>query len=219
MNSCHSKALVLHAIHCSARGHKPFLSPSPLVMTADSVTAAKSSLTKCAFAKMLSRISLFIVANALLASVDAAPPSFRVTDLGAGSAHGINDLGQVVGQSADGAPFLWSQKTGAVSLAKCIPGSILSCFDNIVAQAINNKGQIVGYVPGEEGDLPPVRWDNPSTLVRLPYVTSEPQRRVFAINSSGAAVGMSAGGHSAFPIRPLPILLTGMALAASCCPS
>src|SRR6185436_15010579 len=105
-------------------------------------------------AKFVFHISLFFAFNGLLTSVDAAPLSFDITDLGAGTASAINDLGQAVVQSTAGAPFVWSSGTGAVNLT-------LGSYYSAVALGINNRGQIVGYGNFLEERFSALRWDRP----------------------------------------------------------
>ncbi len=139
--------------------------------------------------KLRLHLILFAALNLPLFSVDAAPPSFRITDLGAGRVSAINDLGQVVGQSLAGVPFIWSSKTGRVDLATCLPNAV-SCFENPLPGDINNRGQVVGA----SEDFVALRWDRPDRLVMLP--AGGTFSVALAINGSGLAVGASLGGHT-----------------------
>jgi probable HAF family extracellular repeat protein len=145
---------------------------------------------KPSLVKLLLGLIVFAALNLRLCSVGAEPPSFLITDLGAGQVSGINDLGQVVGQSLAGVPFIWSSKTGRLDLTSCYT---TTCFENPLPRDINNSGQIVGH----SENFVALRWDRPDKLIILPNFGEH--TRALAINGAGLAVGGWSGGHNSFP--------------------
>lgn len=76
----------------------------------------------------------------------------------AGSAHAINEIGQVVGWSYTATnevhAFLWTSKSGIKDLGT-LPGAAVQ---ESVAYNINNRGQVVGYAVAEDGTRHAVIW-------------------------------------------------------------
>jgi probable HAF family extracellular repeat protein len=89
-------------------------------------------------------------------------PSNEMQDLGQGIGAGINDAGQVVGGSNNGA-FLWDPLSGIQEL-----GVLVGYGPSVLANAIKNVGQVVGFgvssgTPGERGFV----WDSPNGMQQL----------------------------------------------------
>ena len=110
----------------------------------------------------------------------------------ASEAHGINNLGQVVGfaDTGDGGQhaFLW--QNGVMTDLGTFGGSSFS-----VGESINDSGQIVGYGflnPFANGEVFPLIWEN-GVVSELPTGVIG-GGLVFNINNSGQSVGYYSGG-------------------------
>src|SRR5689334_8824546 len=91
------------------------------------------------FLRFLVALSLATASSLHFASADQPPLRFNLTDLGLGKATGINDVGQVVGQSQIDKPFIWSGKTGKIALPLC--PELPSCSNRYASVGdINNQG-------------------------------------------------------------------------------
>jgi probable HAF family extracellular repeat protein len=139
---------------------------------------------------------------------------------GSSMGFGINEKGQVVGEAETSnpdpngedfcgfgtrrvcLPFVWQGTMSPLPLLKDANGGT---GINGVANAINNRGQIVGIAETTERDstcppldpsqgqyqqfkFKPAMWHN-GTVHALPTVANDPDGIVFAINDSGQAVG------------------------------
>jgi probable HAF family extracellular repeat protein len=115
-----------------------------------------------------------------------ATPTYSVTDLGSGSAFGINDLGQVVGysQSTLGIrAFMW--QSGTLTDLGVLPGG-----NDSVAVGINNSGQVVGRSSSSDGDRA-VFWEA-GTIASLGILPGASGRsEATAINDAGQITGWS----------------------------
>lgn len=144
--------------------------------------------------KGVSVISLFLVAIALSLRMPVnAQKSYTITDLTADTCCGatypaINNAGQIVGalQIPQGSyteehAFLW--QNGKITDLNTLPDARGS-----VARAINDRGQIVGYLVGVEGLWHACLWDH-GRMIRM----DEPLKRgsdANGINNQGEIVGM-----------------------------
>ena len=90
---------------------------------------------------------LLFISNLLLATVDAAPLSYQITDLGPGLANAINDLGEVAGDFGLWAIFLVPQNRRNDPEADHWLSRFRDCTAiqrPHAAVDINNRGQILG---------------------------------------------------------------------------
>ncbi|KPF52143.1 hypothetical protein D621_11930 [beta proteobacterium AAP51] len=103
------------------------------------------------------------------------------------AARGVNDLGQVVGSSSDGAVtrgFLWQAGSGMQALTPA------GGFGD--AMAINNAGQVAGrYLVGNRSA--PFLWSASTGLRVLPVPSGEPRGAALALNEAGVAAGYWSG--------------------------
>ncbi|RVU49474.1 PEP-CTERM sorting domain-containing protein [Rubrivivax rivuli] len=106
------------------------------------------------------------------------------------AARGVNDLGQVVGSSSDGAVtrgFLWQAGSGMQALT---PASVSGD-----AMAINNAGQVAGrYLEGNRRSAP-FLWSASTGLRVLPVPSGEPSGAALALNEAGVAAGYWSGPY------------------------
>jgi probable HAF family extracellular repeat protein len=145
-------------------------------------------------------------------------------------AFGVNEKGQAVGEAETSdrngedfcgfgsqhvcQPFIW--QNGVMAPLPLLKNQNGVTGANGVAQAINNRGQIVGASENGEQDstcpsvnhalgqyqqfrFKPVIWQN-GTVQELPTVSGDPDGIAFAINDNGQAVG-STGECTAFLIN------------------
>jgi probable HAF family extracellular repeat protein len=111
---------------------------------------------------------------------DRCTPSYGVVDLGAFTAYGLNDVGQVVGY--DGGAVLW-QNGALIHLAA---GS------NSDAYAVNDAGQVAGYGTfGGSTYTHAFRWDATHGITDLGTLSNRPYSAANDINASGQVVGVS----------------------------
>jgi len=116
-------------------------------------------------------------------------------DLGAGSARGINDAGQIAGQGSGGNGFFYS---GGVMTA-------ITHFGPTFVGGLNNNGIVVGMAVVEDPEFPFARhaysWqDGVSTDLGTLYGL---QSRAYAINGAGHIVGATdIGGAPNYPLTP-----------------
>ena len=102
----------------------------------------------------------------------AVAQTYTVTDLGQGSGHGINDLGQVVGASSECSSFgtvitfatLWSGGTCNI---------LGSAAASSAASAINNAGLAVGYATGGYADWLALDIDESGAMVGASFFRAE----------------------------------------------
>jgi probable HAF family extracellular repeat protein len=123
----------------------------------------------------------------------------------ASQAYDINDAGVVVGTAETGqlppnqpsrTAFRWTQAAGMVALP-VPPGTGVA-----EARAINNAGQIVGYVQGS-GPPRATLWDG-SSIIDLGVLPAGTESQAFGINAGAAVVGWStftSPWHRAFVWR------------------
>lgn len=157
----------------------------------------------------LPKSAVAIAAGVLLAlnsgSV-AAQPRYSIVDLGespGARAHGINDLGQIVGLF-NGHPTVWDH--GAV--VDLDPQSGQTRFTN--ANAINNHGQIVGLEQMLTTSTAAIFWDSPTSPLQQIFTASgsqtKPHGNATAINDSGQIAGFSGDGAVLFENGTVTIL-------------
>jgi len=100
---------------------------------------------------------------------------------------GLNNRGMVVGEAVDGRQagalraFRWSQGGGM----RALPGP-----DGSAARAVNDRGQVVGVMPGSGASARAVRWEPDGRVVELgraPWSLSEAS----ALNDAGMAGGFA----------------------------
>ena len=111
----------------------------------------------------------------------------------------INNAGQAIGyaESANGndRAFVWSDANGnKVS----DPGEMVQLPDNGIssaATAINELGQIVGFVSTPTITRQPVVWNDTSSFTTLPIPSGETSAEISSINNLGEIVGF-AGSHA-----------------------
>ncbi len=101
-------------------------------------------------------------------------------------AHGINNLGQIVGNDQQGGqrPYLWSPSTGMTALT-ILPGAI-----NGIAFDINDAGMVVGESHGATGINNAVLWTTSGAVSALGSLGGTVST-AYGINSSGQVVGWS----------------------------
>lgn len=152
---------------------------------------------------MRSRRSFLVRAVATLAvlattATVAAPPVYRIVDLGAPpdtwgiDPWNLNSQGQVVGSYLVGAtqsPFVWSADSGFLSL-----GAVLPAGSSAAADAINDQGQVVLSSFGPNGWIGYV-WSAGAPLLTLPYLNGSATGRnaPWSINNAGVVVGAASG--------------------------
>lgn len=149
----------------------------------------------------MKQVSIFAIPSLCFALISpiaslAAPLSFQITDLGVGSAFGINDNGQVVGSFGGvSGPVIWSRSGGVVPLTT---STGLNQFDIAGASAINNAGQISGTVRSSNFfQSAGAFWANPNSLVILPNTRQD--NNTSAINNSGLIVGTGSTSRYSSP--------------------
>ena len=134
--------------------------------------------------------SILAIMLALLASCalgQVTPVDLGTLPGGSGSeASGINNLGQVVGQSwptsGNGHAFLWSPGGGMVDLGT-LGGS------RSWANGINNEGQVVGGSGTASGDDHAFLWSPGGGMVDLGMLPGYAYGDAFAVNDLGQVVG------------------------------
>jgi probable HAF family extracellular repeat protein len=113
---------------------------------------------------------------------------YDLTEVGKGEPYGINDAGQVVGQSYPAYPdkgnraFVWSKSSGMTDLGT-LPGGSSS-----VAYDINDAGQVVGKSGSSKGDRAFV-WSKSSGMTDLGTLGGSSVAT--GINNAGQVVGSS----------------------------
>jgi probable HAF family extracellular repeat protein len=129
-------------------------------------------------------------------STAIAAALYTLTDLGAltggdsSYATGINNNGDVVGQSATSEgfrAFLWNPTTGMTNLGA------LSGGNYSYATGVNDQGQVVGYTNGSSGSRAFV-WNKTSGLLDLGTVSNGLRSYAYGINNSGQIAGYSDTG-------------------------
>jgi probable HAF family extracellular repeat protein len=116
----------------------------------------------------------------------------QLESAGNARAYAINNSDQVVGESiltnAGGThSVMWNQKGVPVNLGDCCGG---------VAKAINDSGQVVGYMWSSNHRYEAFLWDRTHGIVRL--APSERFSTALAINSSGDVLVETAAGFSIY---------------------
>jgi probable HAF family extracellular repeat protein/predicted outer membrane repeat protein len=143
-------------------------------------------------------------ANGNLLSDPGEMSDLGLTQAGVSDAHGINDMGQVVGTSSASYAFIWDAVNGTVNLG---------LDRNSNPTAINDAGQIVGtFEYTSDDDLHAFFWDNISGRIDLNQFLSADSPwlvlyRAAAINNRGQIVGYGytlTGRTHAFLMTPVP---------------
>jgi probable HAF family extracellular repeat protein len=125
--------------------------------------------------------------------------SYQITDLGAlpgdtgSEAFGINDSGQVVGESfprIDGNSFLWDATNGMQDLGT-LPGDRFSR-----AQGVNNSGQVVGFSGTAADHTHAFLWDAVHGMQDLGTLPGDSFSKALGVNDSGQVVGYSCTSFS-----------------------
>jgi probable HAF family extracellular repeat protein len=122
-----------------------------------------------------------------LAGTAASAAPMSITDLGDGYAYGINDAGQVVGQSNEDA-FLWSSSGGMIDLGK-LGGS------SSQANGINSGGQIVGTTGTRSGVGRAFLWNASTGMQDLGSLAGS-NSYGYGINDAGQVVGWTIAAIS-----------------------
>src|SRR6266568_4114010 len=132
-------------------------------------------------------ILVLLVLGCAFGTLAAGPSPYTITDLGglsgspSANVSGINNLGQVVGTSANHA-FLW--ENGTMTDLGTLGGSLS------VANAINDRGQVVGESTTASGEKHAFLWDHGVMKdLGTPGETSSAQ----CINGHGDIVGAISG--------------------------
>lgn len=98
-------------------------------------------------------------------------------DIGPYAGQTINNSGQTAGNG-----WLWSQESGLVSM------SLPTGTDNVSSNAINNNGQVAGWVHNSSGDYDAVVWNSPNDYTNI-GVYDNPNSWAYDINQDGLVVG------------------------------
>ncbi len=181
----------------------------------------------------LSKLLISLILSVSMSSniAQAAPPLYRVTDLGdlpGGNsdsiAYGINNLGHVVGMGVTGGAsstaFLW--KNGSIVSLDDLPGGVIRSE----AFAINDTDQIVGRGYSDISSFRAVVWDNGTITDLGDLPGGSPEAKAFDINNPGQIVGESNGTLSTWATSwengnitelkpPIPVITTGPGSAAN----
>ena len=122
----------------------------------------------------------------------ALATSYQITDLGAfPQNHYIidsNDFGQLIAVSSDHTGFIWTPGQGISYLP------VLEGYQSSVPQAINNKGQIVGYSYSDPSNWRACLWEEGKPVQDLgafPSGEFTPGSYAYDINESEQVVGSS----------------------------
>jgi probable HAF family extracellular repeat protein len=99
-------------------------------------------------------------------------------NLGFGTAHAVNDNGQVVGQDGVKHAFSWTEAGGMVNLGEGF------------AQAVNNNGQVVGLTTASLGEYQAFSWTQSEGRILLGTLGGR-YAWANAVNDSGQVVGTS----------------------------
>lgn len=131
-----------------------------------------------------------------------------MTDLGTlpgakiSQAHGINDYGQVVGQSGNDA-FLWQPTAQYKTTGTMIDLGSLPGYQYAMGMAIDNYGVVTGYATNNGSDMvaflwiPTARNSTTGAMVNLGSLNGDNSVQPWAINSGGEVVGTSISGSTA----------------------
>lgn len=129
------------------------------------------------------QLAWFVIAAALIASPAGAAVSYRVTDLGAGSATSLNDVGQVLGFTASARSFVFTPGSGSMLLPE---GFVASGFSS----AINDFGVVAGGAASRAALF------EPGTGVRDLGTLGGSSGFATGVNNGGQATGSSATAAS-----------------------
>jgi probable HAF family extracellular repeat protein len=135
---------------------------------------------------MLRTLLLLCLLSLPLANA-GANTTYVLTDLGPGTARGINHQGQVVGDSG-GQAFLWTPdspngRTGTSRILGTLSGDSSGC-----AYGINNHGEVVGTSGNSTSDHA-VLWGPNAAVLALGNLIDRPSSYAVSINDAGQIVG------------------------------
>src|SRR5262245_60569378 len=116
---------------------------------------------------------------------DRCLPSYSVLDLGAFTAYGLNNTGQVVG--SNGGAVLWRD------------GSLIDLGAGAAsnALAVNDAGQVAGYGTLGGSQRHAFRWDASNGFTDLGTLPNRPYSQAADLNEAGQVVGASKPINSA----------------------
>jgi len=169
-------------------------------------SARGSERVSCWCRVLLAGLPMAIAASAgAQTTYDIIDVGDRSNGIGTSEPFAMNDLGQVVGTSADAAginrAFRWDPTTGVMTLLSALPGQTNTYAVSLIPTAMSNSGAVAGYAPYYEGASFKAyhagRWNTPTSAVDL-SPTGAIGSNAWSMNESGV-IGGSLNNAIGFP--------------------